>query len=475
MEQRKYQTEAIQNCRNSFGQGTKAALLVMPTGAGKTVVFSQITQSALDKNNNVLILVHRRELIKQASEKLAAINVDHGIIAAKFKPKDSPTQIASVQTLVRRLDTTKFKPSLIIIDEAHHAVAGSWSKILNYYPDAIRLGVTATPCRLDGRGLKEFFDDLILGPTIPELVDLGYLSPHRVFAAPKPVALDGLKTRAGDFAKEEVSERMKEYTIKGDTVEHWRKHAKGVPTVAFCVDIDHAEAVAEKFNDSGIKADIITGEMKNDDRDQVINDLSNGSIQVLVSVDVVSEGFDLPIIGCAILLRPTKSEGLYMQQVGRILRPQKDKVAIVLDHVNNTREHGFVDDVRNWSLDAKPKSKRDNEKAPSVTVCENCFATYRPQRICPCCGFVKEKALRKINFEEAELIELKREEVRLKAEEKTQRTTEYRSAKTLQDFLAIAERRGYKKGWAYFAFKNKGVKTIKPANNTLNEKWNWGA
>ena len=341
MEQRKYQTEAIQNCRNSFGHGTKAALLVMPTGAGKTVVFSQITQSALDKNNNVLILVHRRELIKQASEKLAAINVDHGIIAAKFKPKDSPIQIASVQTLVRRLDTTKFKPSLIIIDEAHHAVAGSWSKILNHYPDAIRLGVTATPCRLDGRGLKEFFDDLILGPTIPELVEQGYLSPHRVFAAPKPVVLDGLKTRAGDFAKEEVSERMKEYTIKGDTVEHWRKHAKGVPTVAFCVDIDHAEAVAEKFNDSGIKADIITGEMKNDDRDQVINDLSNGSIQVLVSVDVVSEGFDLPIIGCAILLRPTKSEGLYMQQVGRILRPQKDKVAIVLDHVNNTREHGF--------------------------------------------------------------------------------------------------------------------------------------
>jgi len=474
MEQRKYQTEAIQNCRNSFGQGTKAALLVMPTGAGKTVVFSQITQSAVDKNNNVLILVHRRELIKQASEKLAAINVDHGIIAAKFKPKDSPIQIASVQTLVRRLDTTKFKPSLIIIDEAHHAVAGSWSKIINHYSDAILLGVTATPCRLDGRGLKEFFDDLIIGPTIPELVDLGYLSPHRVYAAPKPVVLDGLRTLAGDFAKDDLALRMNEYTIKGDIIEHWRKYASTLPTIVFCVNIEHAEAVAEKFNESNIKADIITGEMKTDDRDQVINDLSNGSTQVLVSVDVVSEGFDLPQVSCAILLRPTKSEGLYMQQVGRILRPQKDKVAIVLDHVNNTREHGFVDDVRHWSLDAKAKSKRDNQKAPSVTVCENCFATYRPQRACPQCGFVKEKAIRKINYEEAELIELKREEVRLNAEEKTQRNSEYRNAQTLQDFLAIAERRGYKKGWAYFAFKNKGMKTIKPENNTLNEKWNWG-
>jgi len=474
MEQRIYQQEAIQNCRNAFGISKKSVLLVMPTGAGKTVVFSQIAQNAVEKNNNVLILVHRRELVTQASKKLAAINVDHGIIAAKFKPTDAPIQIASVQTLVRRLDTTNFVPSLIIIDEAHHAVAGSWEKILNHYPKAIRLGVTATPCRLDGRGLKEFFDDLIIGPTIPELVEQGYLSPHRVFAAPKPVSLDGLKTRAGDFAKDELSERMKEYVIKGDTIEHWRKHANGVPSVAFCCDILHAEAVVERFNDSGINAGIITGEMKTDDRDQVINDLSNGSIQVLVSVDVVSEGFDLPIIGCAILLRPTKSEGLYLQQVGRILRPQKDKVAIVLDHVNSTRDHGFVDDVRNWSLNAKRKSKRENQQAPSVTVCENCFATYRPQRICPCCGFEKEIARRKIRFEEAELIELKREEVRLNAEEKTQRNTEYKNAKTLQDFLDIAERRGYKKGWAYFALKNKGVKTMKPIDNSLNEKWNWG-
>tara|TARA_B100000427_G_scaffold312587_1_gene304190 strand:+ start:4180 stop:5604 length:1425 start_codon:yes stop_codon:yes gene_type:complete len=474
MEQRIYQKEAIQNCRNAFGIKKKSVLLVMPTGAGKTVVFSQIAKSAVEKNNNVLILVHRRELVTQASKKLAAINVDHGIIAAKFKPTDAPIQIASVQTLVRRLSTTKFTPSLIIIDEAHHAVAGSWEKILNHYPKAIRLGVTATPCRLDGRGLKEFFDDLILGPTIPELVEQGYLSPHRVFAAPKPVSLDGLKTRAGDFAKDELSERMKEYVIKGDTIEHWRKHANGVPSVAFCCDILHAEAVVERFNDSGIRAGIITGEMKNDDRDQVINDLSSGRIQVLVSVDVVSEGFDLPIIGCAILLRPTKSEGLYMQQVGRILRPQKNKVAIVLDHVNSTRDHGFVDDVRNWSLNAKRKSKRENQQAPSVTVCEKCFATYRPQRICPCCGFEKEIARRKIRFEEAELIELKREEVRLNAEEKTQRNTEYKNAKTLQDFLAIAERRGYKKGWAYFALKNKGMKTMKPVDNSLNEKWNWG-
>ncbi len=274
MEQRIYQKEAIQNCRNAFGINKKSVLLVMPTGAGKTVVFSQIAKSAVEKNNNVLILVHRRELITQASKKLADIDVKHGIIAAKFKPTDAPIQIASVQTLVRRLDTTNFVPSLIIIDEAHHAVAGSWEKILNNYPKAIRLGVTATPCRLDGRGLKEFFDDLILGPTIPKLVELGYLSPHRVFAAPKTVKLADIKTRAGDYAKDQLSERMREYAVIGDTVENWQKHASNLPTVAFCVDIDHAEAVTTKFNDAGIKADIITGDMNTTDRDQVINDLS---------------------------------------------------------------------------------------------------------------------------------------------------------------------------------------------------------
>ena len=472
MEQRIYQQEAIQNCRNAFGIKKNSVLLVMPTGAGKTVVFSQIAQNAVEKNNNVLILVHRRELITQASKKLAAINVEHGIIAAKFKPTDAPIQIASVQTLVRRLSTTKFTPSLIIIDEAHHAAAGSWKKILDNYPKAIRLGVTATPCRLDGRGLKEFFDDLILGPTIPELVKLGYLSPHRVFAAPKPVKLTGIKTRAGDYAKDQLSERMREYSVIGDTVENWQKHASDLPTVAFCVDIDHAEAVTTKFNDAGIKADIITGEMNTTDRDQVINDLSSGSTQVLVSVDVISEGFDLPQVSCAILLRPTQSEGLYMQQVGRILRPQENKTAIVLDHVGNTRKHGFVDDIRKWSLNAKAKAKRNDEPAPSVTTCDVCFATYRPQRVCPSCGAVKEKQIRKLNHLEGELIELKREEVRLNAEEKTARRNEYRNANTLEDYFAIAERRGYKRGWAYHAFKNRKLKIS--TTKTINDQWNWG-
>ena len=167
MELRKYQVKAIKRAANSLRNGNKAPLLTLPTGAGKTVIFSEIAKRAVQKNNNVLILVHRRELIKQASKKLADIKVPHGIIAAGFKPSSHPIQVASVQTIVRRLNKINYKPALIIIDEAHHSVAGSWKKVLDHFPNAKRIGVTATPCRLSGEGLREMFDDLIIGPNTP--------------------------------------------------------------------------------------------------------------------------------------------------------------------------------------------------------------------------------------------------------------------------------------------------------------------
>ena len=331
MELREYQVKTISKTANSLRQGNQAPLIVLPTGAGKTVIFSEISKRAVQKNNNVLILVHRRELIKQASQKLANIKVPHGIIAAGFKPSPHQIQVASVQTIVRRLNSTSFKPALIIIDEAHHSVAGSWKKVLDHFPNAKRIGVTATPCRLSGEGLREMFDDLILGPTVKKLVKAGFLSPHKVFGAPQKINFKKVKMRGGDYATDQLAEEMLKADITGDAVKQYQKHANGLPAIAFCVNVEHAESVKAKFNNSGIKADIITGSMNTDDRDQVINGLSTGKIQVLVSIEVVSEGFDLPAVSTAILLRKTASLGLYLQQVGRILRPQENKTAIVLD------------------------------------------------------------------------------------------------------------------------------------------------
>ncbi len=459
MQLRKYQTDTISKTADSLRQGNQAPLIVLPTGAGKTVIFSEIAKRAVLKNNNVLILVHRRELIKQASQKLANIKVPHGIIAAGFKPSNHQIQVASVQTIVRRLKSTSFKPVLIIIDEAHHSVAGSWKKTLENWPMAKRIGVTATPCRLSGEGLREMFDDLILGPSVKKLVKAGFLSPHKVFGAPQKINFKKIKMRGGDYATDQLAEEMLKADITGDAVKQYQKHANNLPAIAFCVNVEHAESVKTKFNNSGIAADIITGSMNTDDRDQVINGLSTGKIQVLVSIEVVSEGFDLPAVSCAILLRKTASFGLYLQQVGRVLRPQENKTAIVLDHVGNTITHGFIDDPKNWSLDAPKKSRKNQEKAPAVQTCKQCFATYSPQPTCPECGYFAPIKTREITEQEGELIELKRTEVRLRQAEKDQAKILIRNAKSLAELQSVAKRLGYKRGWAFKMYRtrqNKG-------------------
>ena len=323
---RPYQEQAIASVRIAVMQSDKA-LLVMPTGSGKTVVFSEICRLANEKNKKVLILVHRRELVTQASDKLTKAGVEHGIIAAGFDPSDQPVQVASVQTLIRRLNTSSFTPDLIIIDEAHHAVAGSWDKIIGHFTDAKIIGVTATPSRLDGRGLGSHFSTLVSGPSVEQLTKLGFLSQHRVFAPPVIADLSNVKTRAGDYANDQLSAAMDRPTITGDAVNTYRL-ADGLPAIAFCCSIAHATSVCASFNAAGYRAKLVTGNMPMEERDEAISGLADGRTQVLCSVDVVSEGTDVPAVSAAILLRPTQSEALYLQQVGRILRPQPGKVIL---------------------------------------------------------------------------------------------------------------------------------------------------
>jgi len=482
MQLRSYQIKAIDSLRYSFNtKGKKSPLLVMPTGAGKTVVFAAISKAISDNEKNVLILVHRRELIDQASKKLKAIGVNHGVIAAKYKESTNNIQIASVQTLVRRLVKNTFNPNYIIIDEAHHAAAGSWKKIIEHFKEAYKIGCTATPIRLDGRGLADYFDDLVKGPGVAKLIKDKYLAPYKVFAPPLKINLDKVKTLGGDYQKKELEKQIDTVDIIGDAVQQYKKHADGLPAIAFCISIKHATDVCNKFKDAGYKAAIVHGEMKVDDRDKAIKGLGNGKIQILTSVDVISEGTDVPDVSAAILLRPTKSEGLYLQQVGRVLRPKEGKTAIILDHVNSTRTHGFVDDIREWSLHSQKKKKKKGEVAPHVETCKKCFATYKPTPVCPVCGYEAENRERFIKQEEGELEELKRKE---QAEtEKQQQRVLIGSAKTLEELIMVAKILGYKKGWAYRVFESRKQKTVprykasqfskgirKASNLNLNEK-----
>ena len=436
---RNYQVKTIDMLRQAL-QGFMSACLVMPTGSGKTVVFAEIARSAAAKGRYILILVHRRELVNQASAKLTDAGVDHGIIAAGFPASDHKVQVASVQTLVRRLTTTDFKPDLIIIDEAHHAVAGSWEKITARWGHARRIGVTATPSRLDGRGLGSHFETLVSGPSVEQLVNGGFLSPHKVFAPPILVDLSQVKTRAGDYANDQLSEAMDRPTITGSACATYRRLADG--------SVKHATSVCESFKAAGYRAKLVTGNMPMDERDEAISGLADGRTQVLCSVDVVSEGTDVPAVSAAILLRPTQSESLYLQQVGRILRPQNGKIAIVLDHVGSTSKFGFIDDRRDWSLDSKPKRQRKDEPAPSVRQCPKCFAAFKPQPECPCCGHIFQTKTRELSHKEGELHEMRREAAR----ERQEKRKKVGMARTLPELLALAKEKGYKSGWAYKVF-----------------------
>ena len=445
MQLRPYQSQAVSDLRLAL-QAVHSALLVMPTGAGKTVVFTEIARLAREKGKTVFILVHRRELIRQASEKLTKAGVTHGIIAAGFKPSRHWVQVASVQTLVRRFLSVTRQPDLLIIDEAHHAVAGSYDKIIQRFSSAKIVGVTATPQRLDGRGLSSHFNKLVYGPTVEQLVKQHHLSTHKVFAPPVLVDLNKVKTRAGDYANDQLSEAMDRPSITGDAVRTYRLRADGLPAIAFCCSVAHATSVCAQFNAAGYRAKLVTGNMPMEERDEAILGLADGRTQVLCSIDVVSEGTDVPAVSCAILLRPTMSEALYLQQVGRILRPQPGKVAIVLDHVGNTVKHGFIDDKRDWSLNDRPKKQRNSEPAPTVRQCPECFAAFKPQPVCPCCGHpFPTKPQRQLTQREGELKEMRRQD----AIERRERRQEQGRARTLPELLALAAQKGYKPGWAY--------------------------
>jgi superfamily II DNA or RNA helicase len=455
MQLRGYQQQAIDDLRNAYRAGAKAPLLCLPTGGGKTIIFSAIANSAAARGKHVLILVHRRELLHQASRKLTDIGLDHGLIAAGIPATDHPVRIASVQTLVRRLSRMDWQPSLIIIDEAHHASAGSWDRVLCHWPDAYRLGVTATPCRLDGRGLASAFDQLVLGPSVADLISAGFLSPARIYAPPVIADLAGLRRRAGDYAADQAATAMDRPTVTGDAIGHYQRLAQGQRAIAFCCSIDHAAHVTAAFNTAGIRAAALLGNTP--DRDAVVAGFDAGSVQILVTVDVVSEGFDIPAASCAILLRPTQSLGLYLQQVGRVLRPAPGKqAAVILDHVGNVHRHGFPDDHREWTLEEGAR-RATGTAAPSVRTCPECFAAFKPAPICPACGAACAPIKsRKIQQLAGELTELRREAVRQRIEERTALRRQQQTARTLPQLLALAKERGYSPGWAYRIYHARG-------------------
>ena len=296
VELRPYQRDGVERIRSSFAAGRRRPIYVLPTGGGKTVTFCYITAGAASKSR-VLILVHRRELIWQTCAALAEWDVPHGVILSGEPMTSAPVQVASVQTLIKRLDVVG-DFGLIIVDEAHHAVARQWTKVFDCWPNAPLLGVTASPARLDGKPLGDVFDDLVIGPTVTELQALGHLAKVRVLApsaAEMQKRLKGVKVTAGDYNRGALDPIMRDRTVTGDAVRTYGQLLAGKPSIAFCVSVRHAEEVAQQFREAGWVAVSVDGDMRKRDREAALNGLANGQINVITSCDLISEGLDVPL------------------------------------------------------------------------------------------------------------------------------------------------------------------------------------
>ena len=451
---RPYQNQLANDIRAAFGSGANRPLAVSPTGSGKTVLFSYITSQVLKRGSRVIIVAHRREILDQISATLKRVGVPHGFIQAGKSASIQPAMVASIQTLARRLDTIP-APDLVIIDEAHHSVSKSYVQMFAAWPTAKFIGVTATPERLDGKGLGAMFDRMVMGPSVQWLIDNGFLAQPVYYAPREVVDLSQVHTVAGDFDRSEAEEIVDTPRITGDAVTHYVRFCNRQRAVAFCISVAHAQHVADTFNSCGIPSASIDGTLDPEVRKQRVEDLTAGKILVLTSCELISEGFDLPAVNAAILLRPTHSLSMHLQQVGRALRPYPGKTnAIILDHVGNCLRHGLAEQERDWDLSGREKRLKKSSLV-ETKQCSKCFAIFAGT-VCPQCGSQREIAVREIEEVDGELQRLSIEDISKKREERREEA----KCKTLDDFRALAKLRGYKLGWAFFRWQARQRKSL---------------
>jgi superfamily II DNA or RNA helicase len=494
---RDYQAKAFDEIRVKFREAEQhPVLFVLPTGGGKTYTFSAIADSAARRGREVIIIVHRKELLTQASASLTNLGIEHGLISPFFTPNPHVlVQVASVDTLLIRLKKKPHKPKpgglLVIFDEAHHVVdSNKWGRAFDALGRPHMLGVTATPVRTDGKGLGAHaggvFKSMVLGPSVAELIERGMLVNPIVYTSYETPDFSDLKTnKDGDYNLQDLAAKVDKPKITGDAVDHYSRICPGAKAIVFCASIAHAKHVAEAFNAAGFKFELLVGapEMSDAERTAVNRKLRRGEIDGACTVDLVSEGYDLPDLECCIMLRHTASEGLFLQQVGRIMRPSEAKRGCwLLDHVGNVgrlvdgefkRKHGLPNEVREWSLDGRRKKKRkkDQDDEPTIAMkqCPKCFAVHAPATHCPACGYEYPAAARELEQVDGELVPLDQAAI---AEQRKQQIRVQAASKTVEEMMANL---GYTRGRAEAIVKAREEKdalrkTLEDALNTWRQE-----
>lgn len=462
---RPYQEKSVCDLREGYRR-IRSQVLNAPTGSGKTVVACEILKLCVAKGKKSLFLAHRRELINQSSDKLTRFGVPHGIIMAGNRyDLDAPVQVASIQTLWHRSMIRDKLPlpecDLIILDECHRSLAPTYLKLIEAYPNAFVLGLTATPCRGDGKGLGHIYQGMVQTASIRELTEMGFLVPTEYFAPSAP-DLRGVKVRMGDYVEGELESRMDTNVLVGNIVENWGRLAEGRQTVVFASGVKHSIHIAQEFQKAGVSAEHLDGNTPMDERDEILRRLASGDVTVVSNCMVLTEGWDCPIVSCCVIARPTKSLGLYLQMAGRALRPWEGKEnCLIVDHAGVIAEHwpySLLDVEPPWCLDESgrlydsPKVKADRKREAKPVTCPECKSIFKSRASCPNCGWQPKFKGEAYEYVDGDLVKVTREKA---APEKKHKHSEEMRLHWYQQLKAVMLERGYREGWLSHTYKKK--------------------
>lgn len=449
---RDYQQYVYDKIKEKFRNGAKGVCAVLPCRSGKSYIMAAITDSGCKKGSHVLILAHRNSLLNQHRELFETLELENPNV-----------RIESVFTEARHLGENG-PVDLIIIDEAHISGASSYQKVCEYY-DCRRVLFTATPARLDGKPLN-LADVIVTGIGAKELINRGKIADYEYYAPDLNLDLSTVKKSCGDFNNQELGEKMSSKKIYGDVLKYYEKLGKGQQAIAYCVNIQHSKEVCDMFNENGISAKHMDSKTPEQEREKILQEFKDGKFIILCNCNLISEGMTLPSANVGLLLRPTLSLPLFIQQACRVLTPVEGKKAIIIDYVGNVFRHGMPTMDRDWSLKKKVK-EYDNENDDGtlrIRVCKECFSTFEGGNVCPYCGAeyeltaveiqnIKEVQLKKVEEER----ELKRQQYLSSVAERVQYYESVEQCTTWAELTEFAKMKNYKPGFAYVMAKKIGI------------------
>lgn len=428
IELREYQQDLYDKTTAEFRKGNRRILVVSPCGSGKTVLMAQMAANAQTNGKNVWVILPRQEIMEQTLETFENCGIPLKTI-----------YVGMAITTANRIHELP-KPDLIVFDECHISVASTYWKIVDNAPKAYIVGLTASPCRTDNTPLGSLYEVLVEGVTVRWLIENKFLAPYEYYSV-TVAALSAMSDCNN------ASDILMKPAVYGKVIENWKNLAKGLPTVCYCSSVKHSADTAEAFRAAGINAVHFDGSTPYAERKAIVDLFRAGEIQVLCNCDLISMGFDMPDIGCVLMLRPTQSASLYIQQSGRALRYKPGKTAIIIDAVANFMRFQLPDEPYEWSLDIPIKQRRETDGDGNfyIRTCPKCFKVFKTAPTCPYCGYAYPLHPREIKaHEDIRLARITAEEAAEAERKRKQARREQGQARTFEDLLAIGKAKGYK-------------------------------